>query len=142
MATVLQNVYANITGQSATALPAGVWTNVPVSATITPTSAASVIKVQAVINGDRLSATVSPTCFRVIRNGTPIGVGVGGGVVCNGRLANVFYIPYLFIDSPASVVALTYQFQFFDASGNTIYVNRDSTSSFSGSTTILLQEIG
>lgn len=142
MATVLQNIYANVTAQSATAIPPGVWTNIPLSATITPTSAASVIKVQSALNCDRQLANVAPCCFRVIRNGTPVGVGVGGGVVCNGRLSGVFFVPYLFIDSPASVAALTYQFQFFDASGNTVYLNRDSTSSFSGSTTILLQEIG
>lgn len=143
MATVLQMVHTNITAQSVVAIPAGVWTNIPVSLGITPTSAASVIKIQAVINGDRQLANVAPLCWRLLRNGTPIGIGVGGGVVSYGRfMTSVFFNPYLFVDSPASVALLTYQFQAFDASGNTVYINRDSPASFSGNTTLILQEIG
>jgi hypothetical protein len=140
---VIQTAFQNYNTVSNFVILNGVWANVPgISVTITPTSVLSTVLIQANIIGDRLAA--NPTFIRILRNGTPIGAGVGPGLSCKGwAFGNVFFTNVLHMDSPASVAALTYTFQVQVTGGNnTIYLNTDSLSHFSGVTTTVVQEIG
>jgi hypothetical protein len=142
--TLLDMSFLNYTGQHTIVLPAGVWTLIPgMTSTLTPKSAASVIAVKAVMNGDRLLNNVPATAIRCLRNGVPIGNGVGAGVNCYGRLFTVvFFEPFLHVDSPITVLPCVYTFEAYNAAGNTIYLNTDSVAGFSGSSTLLLEEFG
>ncbi len=142
--TVLDMAFINYNTQHTIVLPAGVWTPIPgITASITPKSAASVIEIDAVMNGDRAVNNVPPTCIRLLRNGVPVGVGVGPGVSCYGRLfTTVFFQPITYIDSPVTVNPLTYTFEAYNASGNTIHLNTDAAAAFSGMSTLILKEWG
>lgn len=121
-------------------LPAGVWTDLPcLELTITPQNIASKFLLSGVLNGDR--ASVNAVYFRITRNGTPIGIGAGPGVAANGRILTVtFNQNILYVDVPATVVSITYKLQAMAPSGNTLYLNTDSASTFAGSSTLTLEE--
>lgn len=142
MATVLQTQYLNYTGQATTVLAAGVWTDVAgLTLNITNSSVLSAVKIDGQLTGDR--ASINALYFRLTRNGTPIGNGVGPGVACYGRFWSIcFFSPLLYVDTPASIALLTYQVQAMAPGGNTIYTNTDSLASFSGVSTLVLQELG
>lgn len=144
MATILQVVHLNYNTDGSQVIAPATWTDLTgMTLAITPTNALSVIRVSAVINGDRLTANVSPLCVRLMRDATPVGIGGGAGVQCYGRIfTGVFFEAFMFVDSPATVAATTYKLQVYDASGNTVYMNRDSTAAYSGMSTLTLEEIG
>lgn len=144
MATILQVQYLNYTTPQNQVIPAGVWTDLTgLELSITPSSPLSVIRISAMLNGMRLLNNVPPLGIRVVRNGTPVGVGAGAGLSCYGRLfTSNFIAPYLYVDAPASIIALQYKLQVFEASGNTVYINTDSPAAFSGVSTLVLEEIG
>ena len=142
MATLLQVQYINDDTIQNVAIPNGVWTDIPgLAVTITPTSATSVIEISA--NIAVAETNINRGYIRFSRNGVGIGVGTGGlGVPAYARYNNQYFASYLYVDSPASTLALTYQLQFYSTGGNTERFNSDNTNSYSGVTTIVCREIG
>lgn len=132
--------FANCTGQSTIVLPAGVWTDIPcMEVTVTSNSINSRMVIDSVMNGDRL--TVAAVYYRLVRNGVPVGVGVGGGTICYGRYFTVtFDVSYLFVDVPGLAGAVTYKIQAMAPGGNTVYLNTDSTTAFAGCSTMVVEE--
>ena len=115
------------------------------TATITPSSASSKILVQVNLGQAGANGT-SIIQFRVIRDGTP--VGVGSGSPANGwalvvAAANRNQAPgYSYLDSPATASAVTYEVQMNVEAGDTGYINRGSSDNSGDSiSTITLVEV-
>lgn len=144
MATILQVEYVNYDTTGNQVLAPGVWTDLAgMVKTITPISALSVIRISAVLNGDRLLNDATPLCVRITRDGVPVGVGGGAGVQCYGRIfTTIYFESIIFVDSPATVLPVEYKLQVFDNGANTIYMNTDAAASYSGMSTMTLEEIG
>ena len=113
------------------------------SSVITPGSTAN--KVLITVNLSVASfGSNSLALLKITRNGSPIGFGgAGSGVVSTAPSGQVICISYSFLDSPASVAALTYQVQITGLTGTPqFYVNSLGTSLTSvGISTITLEEI-
>jgi hypothetical protein len=116
--TTTNNVRQNIN------FTAGTWTDVaPITATITPTANTSKIKISCVIYGSPVGFS-RPTLFRLVRNGVPIVGAIGSNPSGSNRLGataglvvtdnlNIFpnAATFLYVDSPATTIALTYTVQ-------------------------------
>jgi len=99
------------------------------SVSITPQSTTSKIFVMAVVSG---TGQTSGTNFfgRLMRDSTAINVGDAAGSRIQGTIAardqdNVSTMPIMFLDSPATVSAVTYKIQVrSQGAGQAVYVNR------------------
>ena len=105
---------------------------------ITPTSATHRIWILCDMAAGA-SGSGSPVYFRMIRNGIPVGVGdaAGNRLQCSGGVGHHFsgnptncFINY--IDSPASILPVTYCIQIRSPSGAPGYVNRTNVDSNTG----------
>jgi hypothetical protein len=134
--------FINCSDPETIVLAAGVWTAIPcLEAKVSPSSLASEMIIEGVFNGDRAVNTVAPVCIRLLRNGTPIALGAGPGVACWGRLwTTVFIESFLHVDTPNTLADVTYTFEAFCASNNTIYLNTDVATGFNGSSTLMVTE--
>ncbi len=123
-------------------LIAGVWTALPcLEAKVQPNALTSKMIVKGTFNGDRQFNTADPVCIRLLRNGTPVGIGVGAGVACYGRLWTlVFNESFLYVDEPNTLAEVTYTFEAFCAAGNTIHLNTDAASAFAGCSSLIVSE--
>jgi len=114
------------------------------SATITPTSASNKILVFAVLCGNNSSNGMH---IRYVRNGAVLAVGdvspqAATGLIFEAGGSTVESSSYIYLDSPSSTSALTYQGQVWTG-GGTSYVNRSPNGAGSGGgvSTITLMEI-
>jgi hypothetical protein len=113
------------------------------NAIITPSSIANKVLVTFNISVASFGANAL-LLLRIQRNGVSIGVGgAGTGVMSTAPSGQVIRMSYSFLDSPASVAALTYQVQISCLGGTAqFYVNSLGLSlTAAGISTITLQEI-
>jgi len=130
------------------------WTDLGVSASITPTSTSSKILVIVDVKMGNLEAGLNFSC-RLLRGSTAI----GGGVQSANRQAfshnemSIVGTQYqmrpqnlTFLDSPSTTSATTYKVQtIMNATGGTVYLNRshnNSSAQANTRSTITLMEIG
>ena len=129
---VLQVVATNDSVQRA--VNSGTYTASGMSVTITPTSATSKILVQ--FSSNIYKNTDGTGYISIFRNGTNI---AGSGNQLN--LTSIFdkYVPcsILFLDSPASTSALTYEVYYARAGTNNIYINSTNSGATMGSITVM-----
>jgi hypothetical protein len=120
------------------------------SAVITPTSASSKILVIASVMYATANTTYGTLAgLRIQRNGTNVGTGgnnFSSGVASTPAADNgssYATVPIMFLDSPNSTSALTYQVQISQRIGGsqTVYVNGQMSGDNSGSSTITVMEI-
>lgn len=136
------------------AIAASTFVNVTgLSVIITPISTSNKILLTVTMYVGADTATTNDIFMRVTRNGTPIGVGtpsasqiaIGAGISPISD-TSLNALTWTYLDSPASVAALTYQVQIACFPGSTIYVNRsqadDGSANFQASiSTITVQEV-
>lgn len=136
----------------------GSWVDMTgISATITPSSSSNKILVQVMLSTGDGGNNYERT-YRVSRGGTPI---VQGTTFANQMVQSCFAtgmgsyasnaciatIPYIFLDTPASTSALTYQLQGWASTSSvtTSWINQPyapaTSASSSGISTMLLMEI-
>jgi hypothetical protein len=107
------------------------------SATITPSATSSTILVMAIVNGTRITSDVPNIPIAVTRGGTLVGVGDAAGsrtrvggihFTFTGNNTSMGNAQVVFMDSPASISALTYQvvLRGVASTGCTFAVNRNS----------------
>lgn len=135
--SILQVVSTTKTDTFSASVAAGGLTAVTgLSASITPRSTSSKIFALVAIDGSA-SVAFGHVAFRLLRNGTPIGVGDTAGsrtsltasqtpafASDNTSIANAFKA---FLDAPSSTSTLTYSVEIHNASGvstQTLYINR------------------
>jgi hypothetical protein len=120
------------------------------SAVITPTSASSKILIMASIMYATTNTTYGTLCgLRLKRNSTLVGIGgddFSSGVASTpapDNQSSYATVPIMFLDSPGSTSALTYQVQIAQRIGGsvTVYVNGQMSGGNIGSSTITLMEI-
>lgn len=120
------------------------------SAVITPTSASSKILILASIVYATANTTYGTLCgLRVKRNSTLVGIGGEdfssgtASVTAADNQSSYATVPIMFLDSPSSVSALTYQIQIAQRVGGsqTMYVNGAMSSGNTGSSSITVMEI-
>jgi hypothetical protein len=120
------------------------------SAVITPTSTSSKILILASITYATNNTTYGTLCgLRVKRDSTL--VGIGGDDFSSGTAptpspdnqSSYATVPIMFLDSPSSTSALTYQVQIAQRIGGTVtvYVNGAMSGNNTGSSTITVMEI-
>ena len=121
------------------------WGSTGISATITPMSTSSRIKVSANITVS--CSTAGWVFMRVLRNSTPVGNGTSGGTLNFNTLTYITDYGRLepmnasFVDSPSTTSATTYTIQFAVYTG-TGYLNRRGADALFGSySNIVLEEI-
>jgi hypothetical protein len=142
--TVLQVVETQRTASS-TVTGQYTWGTTNITATITPRSTSSRIKVTANITVSCSSA--GWVFMRVLRGSTPVGVGtVGttinfGGVTYIGDNGRIEPINQSFVDSPATTSATTYTIQFAAFAGTAILNRRSADLLFGGISNLVLEEI-
>jgi len=119
------------------------------SATITPSSTSS--KIYAMLNMSVSNSGSAANQFRLVRNSTPLGVSSAGSTY-NGFYSSNLYnfgnignditiISFNYLDSPNSVVSITYSAQ-CSTTSNVLYVNRPgANATYGGSSTITLMEV-
>jgi hypothetical protein len=143
--TVLQVVESGTGANTATVTGQYTWGSTGISATITPRSTSSRIKVTANITA---SCSAAGWVFmRVLRGSTPVGNGTAGGTFNFSTLTYIADYGRLepmnacFVDSPATTAATTYTIQFAVYTG-TGYLNRRGADALFGSySNIILEEI-
>ena len=107
------------------------------SVTITPSSTSSKILVQASVSG---ASSTTDYGTILMRGGVALAAATGDLVGLRSRLTSIANTnvtsPILFLDSPATVSALTYSINIFNpsASSQTLYVNRQSSDSSAATT--------
>ena len=148
---VLQVVSATKTDKFSSAQSAGVYVDVTgLSVSITPTSTSSKILVMAsVLMSTQNNAYQSLTGLRIARNGTFIGTGSEqfassvASVTSSDNDSAYASVPLLFLDSPSSTSALTYNIQIAQRIGGSvnIQVNAARGGGQLGSSTITVMEI-
>jgi len=120
------------------------------SAVITPTSASSKILILASIMYATNNTTYGTLCgLRLKRNSTLVGTGgddFSSGVASTpapDNQSSYATVPIMFLDSPSSTSALTYQVQIAQRIGGsvTVYVNGQMSGGNTGSSTITVMEI-
>ena len=132
------------------------WTDVTsLSVTITPSATTSKIRLTAIVNFGH-SANVF-TAARFMRDATAIGIGddvgyripvTSGNYQGNaGTTQSLIQVPLNFIDSPASISAITYKVQVYQNEAGTLYVNRNTGDANNGNnmraiSTLIVEEIG
>jgi len=127
--------------------PAGVWTQLSsFQAAITPRATSSKVLVTVALNVD---VDTNPAHFRILRAGTPIGLGTGSGsrTVAGASIDNgpMVAVTMQWLDSPATTSSTTYTVECLQSSG-AVYIGRssgDGNSADSGRTpmTMMLEEI-
>lgn len=109
------------------------------SVSITPQSTSSKIFVMATVSGTGQSGTTN-FFGRLMRNSTAISVGDAANLRTQSTIAardqdNVSTMPIMFLDSPASVSAVTYKIQVrSQGAGQGIFINRTGPDSDSDTT--------
>lgn len=131
---VIQATTATFTGNSTSA-----FADTGLSASITPSSSSSRILVMtAQIYSKSAGNAANAVVTRLLRGATSIATITNQLLYTNTALANVGYLSYNYVDSPATTSATTYKMQFRNNfNGAAVYVNElDETS------TMILMEIG
>ena len=154
---IIQTVSASKTDTSSwTAVEA--WTDTGVTATITPSATANKILIMWQL-AHAVATSTDQVGIGLVRDSTLINVGhAGAGIRITAQSEGIYSgsisftqstISGMFVDSPSSIIAVTYKLQIQSAStaGTTVYVNRtyiDRTSTYYDGRTasnIILQEI-
>ena len=116
-----------------TSSTATTWTDITgVSASITPTSAANLVEVDATLN--YFASAGNAVFTRLVRGSTAIGVGDAASSRTQASVANIRIsetdsvqaVPFHWYDFPGSSSSQTYKFQFFLQAG-TFYFNQTSS---------------
>lgn len=127
--------------------PAGSWVQLSsFQAAITPRATSSKVWVSVTLNVD---VDTNPAHFRLLRAGTPIGLGTGSGsrTVAGASIDNgaMVAVTLQWLDSPATTSSTTYTVECLQSSGS-VYIGRsagDANNADSGRTpmTMMLEEI-
>jgi hypothetical protein len=115
----------------------GTWDDVTgLSLSITPASASSIFMVTLDLKASSMTTLYSPGYFRLMRDSTPISVGVAGDnrTECTGVIPcldagtfsdrQIYSLTAVVKDSPATASAIVYKVQVKTSGGGHIYVNR------------------